>query len=191
MAIRRTVDPSSGVRARIHDLVRVVPDFPRVGIAFQDLAPLYADPDVLRGIGEHLAGAYEGGFDAVIAVEARGFVVGAAVALCSDRPLVLVRKQGKLPGLVDRVEYDLEYGAEVLEIQRDAIAPGTRALVVDDVLATGGTLRGAASLVAGLGGEVAGFGVIIELVSLGGRARLAPTPLAAVVSVRQAAAAEA
>jgi adenine phosphoribosyltransferase len=179
------------VATRIRELVRVVPDFPRAGIAFQDLAPLYAEPGVLRSLGEHLAGAFADDFDAVVAIEARGFVIGTAVALSGDRPLVLARKKGKLPGIVTSIEYALEYCVEVLEMQHDAVAPGTRVLVVDDVLATGGTFAGTASLVAGMGGQVVGFGVVLEIAPLGGRARLASTPVAAVVSVGAAPAPEA
>jgi adenine phosphoribosyltransferase len=163
--------------------VRVVPDFPEPGIAFQDLAPLYAAPGGLRRLGEQLAAGLDTGFDRVLGIEARGFVIGAAVATVSDRPLQLARKAGKLPGPLHVAGYALEYGTDVLTIQQDEVTQGERVLVVDDVLATGGTLAAAGALVEQAGASVAAFAVILELTALGGAARLAPQRLVSLIEV--------
>lgn len=163
--------------------VRTFPDFPRAGVVFQDLAPLYAEPGLLGRLGEQLAGKFGTGFDAVLGVEARGFVVAASVAVATGSPLVLARKEGKLPGLVHTTRYDLEYGSAALVMQRNEFAPDARVLIVDDVLATGGTLQAAADLVTEAGAAVAGFGVLVELVALGGRARLEPHRLVSIVAM--------
>jgi adenine phosphoribosyltransferase len=163
-------------------VVRIFPDFPTPGIAFQDLAPLYETPGLLKRLGETLAGSFPQGFEVVLAVEARGFVIGTAVATATGRPLILARKQGKLPGPLHRAEYDLEYGSAVLTIQHGAVATGAKVLVVDDVLATGGTLAAAARLVEEAGGTVSGFGVLLDLEALGGRARLAPVPVVSLLT---------
>ena len=174
MTIGVNIDPASAVR--------VFPDFPEPGIAFQDLAPLYASPGSLKRLGEALAQSFPAGFDVVLAVEARGFVIGTAVATAAARPLVLARKQGKLPGPLHRAEYALEYGSAVLTMQRAAVPLGAKVLVVDDVLATGGTLGAAARLVGEAGGAVSGFGVVLEIEALGGRERLAPVPVVSLLS---------
>jgi adenine phosphoribosyltransferase len=161
--------------------VRVFQNFPAPGIAFQDLAPIYASPGALGMIGKALARAFSDNFDVVLAVEARGFLIGSAVAIATDRPLILARKQGKLPGSLHSSEYALEYGAAVLTLQRGDLNPDWRILVVDDVLATGGTLAAAADLVCQAGATVAGFGVLMEVAALGGRQRLAPTPVEALL----------
>lgn len=163
--------------------VRVVSNFPKSGIAFQDLAPLYAAPGELRRIGEALAEAFDGTFDAVLGVEARGFVIGTAVAILRDSPLLLARKPGKLPGRLHTAHYDLEYGTATLTIQQGDLSRGQRVLIVDDVLATGGTLAAAADLIDQAGAEVAGFAVVLELVKLGGSDRLAPRRLESLIKV--------
>jgi adenine phosphoribosyltransferase len=163
--------------------VRVFDDFPRPGVAFQDLSPLYAMPGVLRRLGADLADAFAGGFDCVLAIEARGFVVGAAVAMTDGWPLVLARKRGKLPGPVDIVDYDLEYGAAELEVQSGALSAGQRVLIIDDVLATGGTLAAAAELVDRAGAVVVGCGVVLQLAALGGTKRLAGHRVVAAITV--------
>lgn len=163
--------------------VRVYPDFPKPGISFQDLAPLYAAPGGLRRIAARLAVDLDTEFDLVLGIDARGFVAATAMAILSDRPLLLARKAGKLPGPLHAAEYDLEYGTDSLTIQRGEVGPGQRVLVVDDVLATGGTLAAAATLVAQAGGTVAACGVVLELVALGGAARLAPHRLVSLIKV--------
>jgi adenine phosphoribosyltransferase len=178
-----SVDPTLPLDRRVALTVRGYPDFPSPGILFQDLCPVFAEPQLRRSIGSAIAERFRGGFDRVLAVEARGFVVGALVADASDRPLVLARKKGKLPGTLLSAAYALEYGTAVLELQHDAFGAGERVLVVDDVLATGGTLAAAASLVTEAGATVAGFGVVLELAALGGVARLSPTPVFSVLTV--------
>jgi adenine phosphoribosyltransferase len=142
---------------------RIFPDFPRPGIQFRDLHPVFADPALVRRIGEAMTAEFDGLFDRVLAVEARGFVLGTAVALVSGRPLVLARKAGKLPGPVYRTDYALEYGSATLEVQCDAVRAGERVLAVDDILATGGTLEAAGRLVTACGGEMAGYAVISRI----------------------------
>lgn len=164
--------------------VRAVPDFPSQGIVFQDLCPVLAEPELLGRIADALLERFAGGFDAVLAVEARGFVFGAALAAAGATPLVLVRKPGKLPGPVFRVSYALEYGRAELQLQRDAFVPGTRLLVVDDVLATGGTLAAAGELVTTAHGSVTAYAVIITIPGLGGAARLAPAEVFSLTSAR-------
>lgn len=157
--------------------VRAVDDFPKPGIAFQDLCPVYREPDLVRRLAESVISAYPDRFDHVVAIDARGFVLGAIVAHLARRPLVLLRKSGKLPGPVLSQSYELEYGAVELEIQRDALPDGARAVVVDDVLATGGTLAAAAALVEANNAIVTGFAVVLEISGLGGRALLHPHPV--------------
>lgn len=162
---------------------RVVPDFPKPGIGFQDLCPVLARPRLLARIADTIAGRFAGACDAVLAIEARGFVYGTAIAQAADLPLVLARKAGKLPGPVDGVEYALEYGHAVLETQRDAFPSGARVLLVDDVLATGGTLRAAAELVHKGQGVVAGCAVVLAIAGLNGARRLAPADVFTIVTV--------
>lgn len=163
--------------ARLSALVRDVPDFPKPGIVFKDISPILADPAafaaVVAAIADH--GRDDDGapiIDAVVGVESRGFIVGAPVAVALGAGFVPVRKEGKLPGPTYRHSYELEYGHEVLEVRCDAFAPGDRVLVVDDVLATGGTLAAAHALVALGGAQVAASAVLIELAFLSGRDRL-------------------
>ena len=153
--------------------IRDVPDFPRAGITFRDITPLLGAGDAFRLTVDALADCFtDVAVDRVIGIEARGFIIAAPVAYRLGAGFVPVRKAGKLPWAVAREEYTLEYGTDKLEIHRDAILPGERVLVVDDVLATGGTAEACLKLVRGLGGVVAGVGMIIELAGLGGRARL-------------------
>ncbi|MFW3169093.1 adenine phosphoribosyltransferase [Geodermatophilus sp. CPCC 206100] len=164
-----------------------VPDFPSPGVVFRDLTPVFADGPVFRRIVQSLAApslvdpraaamAADGdaGFDVVVGVEARGFLLAAAVALEAGVGVVPVRKAGKLPRERLSADYTLEYGTATLELHTDSIRPGQRVLLVDDVLATGGTLAAAVSLIEGLGGVVTAVSVVIELVALGGRERVAP-----------------
>src|SRR5262249_54745156 len=148
--------------------IRDVPDFPKPGILFKDITPLLADGDAFRASIQHLADrAAALRPDAVVAIESRGFVFGAGVAAALGVGFVPVRKPGKLPWRARRVEYALEYGTDALEMHEDALAPGERAVIVDDLLATGGTAAAAARLAASAGAEVAGCLFVIELEFLG------------------------
>jgi adenine phosphoribosyltransferase len=159
--------------AAFRSLVRDIPDFPQPGVLFRDITPLLADGDAFAEVVEHLAEAFEDrGVDKVVGIEARGFVIAAPVAVRLGAGFVPVRKVGKLPGTVEVQEYELEYGTDRLEIHRDAIAPGERVIVVDDVIATGGTAAATVRLVEGLGGAVLGLGFVIDLAFLGGLAKL-------------------
>ncbi|MYC38158.1 MAG: adenine phosphoribosyltransferase [Chloroflexi bacterium] len=158
----------------LKDYIRDVPDFPEPGILFRDITPLLADPDAFNFAVAQLAEqCSEPDFDVVVAIESRGFIFGAPLARELGKPLIPVRKAGKLPAERHAVEYDLEYGSNVLEIHTDAIQQGQRALIVDDLLAIGGTLSAASQLVEDCGGEVARLAVVIELAFLDGRSRLA------------------
>ncbi|MBA2597456.1 MAG: adenine phosphoribosyltransferase [Chloroflexia bacterium] len=157
-------------------LVRDVPDFPQAGILFRDITPLLGNGQALRTAVDALARAYPN-IDSVVGIESRGFILGAPVAYALGVGLVLVRKLGRLPRATVRADYALEYGANTVEMHTDAILPGERVLIIDDVLATGGTAAAAAELVERLGGEVAGIAVLIELVGLRGREKLADYPV--------------
>lgn len=170
----------------IDRLVRPIEDWPVPGVTFRDITPLLADPDGLRTVvdamaakGQEIAG---GPIDAVLGVEARGFIFAPAVALALGAGFVPVRKAGKLPSESHSVSYALEYGAATLEMHTDSIRPGARVLIIDDVLATGGTLAAAAELVAKAGGTVAGNLVLIEILALSGRDTLKDIPTVALRS---------
>ena len=157
------------LRARI----REIPDFPKPGILFYDITTLLKDPAAYReSIDLMLAPWREDGVDIVVGLESRGFIFSASMAYLLNAGLVPVRKLGKLPAETITVEYALEYGSNTLEIHRDAIEPGQRVLIVDDLLATGGTVRGTIDLVERLQGEVVGLGFLVELEFLKGRDRL-------------------
>jgi len=157
-------------------LIRDVPNFPKQGIVFKDITPLLADPPGLALAVELMANPFRGGkVDLVLGAESRGFIFGIAVAQALAAGFVPVRKPGKLPRRTRSFEYALEYGTDRLEIHEDAIKPGQRVLVVDDLIATGGTLGACLDMVEHLGGELAGVAVLIELTALKGRAAL-PNP---------------
>jgi adenine phosphoribosyltransferase len=157
----------------IRELIRDVPDFPQKGIVFKDVTPVLGDRVAFRRTLDLLAENYLGRhIDKVVAIEARGFIFGSALAYALGAGFAIVRKPGKLPWHVDEERYGLEYGSDVLQIHVDAIQPGERVLVLDDILATGGTARAAKRLVERRGGEVIGFGFVAELSFLGGRALL-------------------
>jgi adenine phosphoribosyltransferase len=161
------------VLEHLYRLVRDVPGFPKPGILFRDITPLLMEPAALGEVVDRLVGPFrDARVTKVVAVEARGFALGAPAALALGAGLVLVRKPGKLPGATRRAEYQLEYGSDALEVHQDALGPSDRALVVDDVLATGGTAAATAELVERSGAVLAGVSVLIELADLGGRARL-------------------
>jgi adenine phosphoribosyltransferase len=158
------------------DLIRDVPDFPREGVAFKDITPLLADADGFAAAVDAMAAPWRGiALDAVFAVESRGFILGAALARALGLGFVPVRKAGKLPARTHAQAYELEYGSDRLEVHADAVAPGARVLLVDDVLATGGTLAAALSLARTQGADVVGASVLLELAFLGGRARWDPS----------------
>ena len=155
---------------RLRALVRDVPDFPKPGIVFKDITPLLADEVAFSSvIDETVVHFGRGNVDKVVGIEARGFILASPVAYHFGAGFVPVRKAGKLPWKVEAEEYELEYGSAALEVHGDAIAPGERVLIVDDVLATGGTARAAARLVERLGGKVIGIATLLELSFLGGR----------------------
>ncbi len=158
---------------RLRSLIRDVPDFPKPGIVFKDVTPLLADAAALAMSVEIMANPFRGtGVDLVVGAESRGFIFGTAVSRAISAGFVPVRRPGKLPGNVRSVEYDLEYGSSQLEIHADAIQTGTRCLIVDDLLATGGTMAACCDLVRQGGGDIVGVAVLIELEFLGGRAKL-------------------
>jgi adenine phosphoribosyltransferase len=164
-----TLDLPELMRSRIRD----VPDYPQAGVTFKDISPLLADHVAFAGAVDAIVAHHgRGTIDKVAGIEARGFLIAAPVAYHFGAGVVPVRKQGKLPGPTLDAPYSLEYGEAVLEVQSDAFAPGDRVLVVDDVLATGGTARAAANLISRAGAEVVGVSVLLELLFLDGRARL-------------------
>ena len=153
--------------------IRDIADFPKKGIVFKDITPLLKDGSAFAAAVEAMKELFAGdGFDTVVAVEARGYILGAPLAYAMGLGFVPIRKIGKLPWETYQAEYLLEYGASTIEVHRDGIEPGQRVLVVDDVLATGGTLEGTAKLVERCGASVAGMGVLLELAELQGRERL-------------------
>ncbi len=169
-------------RTWIASLIRDMPDFPRPGIVFKDITPLLRNPAGLKLACELLAAPYQGrGVDQVVGIESRGFIFAAPVALALGAGFALARKQGKLPGPTLRTTYALEYGDAEIEVQRDAIAPGQRVLLIDDVIATGGTAAATARLVRELGGVVVGACFLIELGFLDGRKALEGIPVEALL----------
>jgi adenine phosphoribosyltransferase len=168
--------------ALVGRLVREVNDFPEPGILFRDITPLLGDGPAFHQLVESWA-AQHSGVDVVAGVEARGFILGAPLATRLGVGFVPVRKAGKLPGRTERAAYALEYGEAVLEMTHDAVSPGQRVLLVDDVLATGGTAAAAAELVEREGGEVVAIQVLVELAALGGRDRLIGREVLATLTV--------
>ena len=160
--------------------IRDIPDFPQPGVLFKDFTPLLADGEAFAAVVHYVAGRYAGRVDVVVGIEARGFIIGAAVAHHLDIGFVPVRKSGKLPGPSLREEYTLEYGSAVLEMHESALLPGQRVLVVDDVLATGGTVAATCLLVERAGATVTGIDVVLELTFLGGREKVGDRPLYAI-----------
>lgn len=168
--------------------IRDVPDYPKPGVVFKDIAPLLADAEGFAALVDHLAARARAlGATKVVGLEARGFILAAPAAYAAGAGFVPVRKEGKLPGACHSQAYELEYGSAVIEVQQDAFTPGERVLVVDDVLATGGTVEASLDLVRRAGAELAGVVVLMELGFLGGRERLRPhlggAPLEAVIAI--------
>jgi adenine phosphoribosyltransferase len=153
--------------------VRDIPDYPKPGVMFRDITPLLAAPDAFAATVDALGAPFvDAEIDKVLGIEARGFVFASPVAYHHAAGFVPVRKAGKLPWEIEREEYELEYGTDLLEIHRDAVAPGERVLIVDDVIATGGTAAATAKLAERLGGKVVGFSFVLELAFLAGRKKL-------------------
>ena len=167
----------------IRRALRAYPDFPGKGIVFQDVAPLLRDPALLRRVVDAMAEPFAGRVDKVAGVESRGFILGPPIALKLGVGFVPVRKAGKLPREAHAVSYSLEYGEATLEVHADAFTAGQRVLVVDDVLATGGTAAATLGLIAQAGGMVTGFSVLLELQFLGARSRLEPQAVHALLTV--------
>ncbi|MBW0144811.1 adenine phosphoribosyltransferase [Sphingomicrobium clamense] len=156
----------------LRDLVRTIPDFPNPGIQFRDVTTLLLDPAGLRGTIDALVASVDGPVDLIAAIDARGFAVGGAMATAMGAGLMLIRKDGKLPGATIAEDYALEYGTDRLAVHVDACAPGARVLLVDDLIATGGTAMAAARLVERAGGRLVGARFVINLPDLGGSAKL-------------------
>jgi adenine phosphoribosyltransferase len=175
MAHAATIDP--------RDYIRDIPDFPKPGIQFKDITPLLADPGAFGAAIEQFERAYAGrGIDTIAAAEARGFIFGAPLALRLGAGFVPIRKPGKLPYATVALEYQLEYGSDRLEVHTDAFQAGHRVLLIDDVLATGGTMRACRDLVQSTGAEVISCAFLIELSFLGGRAKLEPTEIVSLIT---------
>ncbi len=163
--------------------IRAVADWPKKGIVFRDITPLLADPQAFPAAIDALSSPFKHAEVAYVAgVEARGFIFGAAVAAKLRAGFIPIRKKGKLPWQTESVTYDLEYGTDCIEIHRDAVTPGAKVLIVDDLLATGGTMQAACQLMEKVGAEVVGIAVVIELTDLKGRQRLAPHKIHALIS---------
>jgi adenine phosphoribosyltransferase len=173
-----TEEVSDAIKLRIRD----VPDFPKPGILFKDITPVLADPTTFNLCLDAIAAQFKGrALDAIVGVESRGFIFGAALASRLRKAFVPARKPGKLPADRQRIDYQLEYGFDALEMHSDAIQPGEKVLIVDDLLATGGTAWAACELVRSLGGEVIGASFVIELTFLPGRQRLKPVEVFSLV----------
>jgi adenine phosphoribosyltransferase len=166
----------------ISTLVRDVPDYPQPGVVFKDITPLLADGQAFSAVVDALA-AVDGPVDKVAGIEARGFILAAPVACRLGAGFVPIRKKGKLPGVTFAQDYDLEYGTATIEVLTDAFSPDDRVLVIDDVLATGGTARATVDLVHRTGAQVAGLAVLLELSFLNGRAKLPDLPVSALLTV--------
>ncbi len=160
-----------------------IPDWPKKGIIFRDIMPLLADPAAFSVAVEALCADFiEADIDYVAAVEARGFIIGAAVARKLKAGFVPIRKKGKLPGQTESITYDLEYGTDTLEVQRNAIQSGAKVLMVDDLLATGGTMAAACKLIEKIDGQIVGVVFLVELVDLGGREKIGDYKITSIIS---------
>jgi adenine phosphoribosyltransferase len=174
--------PDAGLAGLIEAGVRDIPDYPQPGVVFKDITPLLGDGAALRAVVSALATGH-GPVDKVAGIEARGFILAASAACELGAGFVPVRKAGRLPGPTYAQSYQLEYGTATIEVHQDAFRPGERVLIVDDVLATGGTAEATASLVRRAGAEIVGVAVILELTFLGGRAKLLGQPVRALLAV--------
>lgn len=162
----------------LRDYIRDIPGFPREGIIFHDITPLLQNAKAFEGAINRMAEMLKDKqIDSLVGIESRGFIFASALAIKLGTGLVIVRKPGKLPYVTINASYDLEYGSDSLEVHRDAIHDGSRVVLIDDLLATGGTARAAGDLVRQLGGEIAGYCFLVELTELNGKAKLAPSPV--------------
>jgi adenine phosphoribosyltransferase len=175
--------PDEQLAQVVRDRIRDVPDYPVPGVMFKDITPLSADAGAFRQVVEGFAAPYRGGIDLVVGIEARGFILAAPVAVALGAGFVPIRKAGKLPHTTMGAEYELEYGTAEIEVHVDGIVPGHRVLVIDDVLATGGTAVAACDLVERVGGVVTGLAVLLELAFLKGRERLSGRDVRALVEI--------
>ena len=167
----------------IAEVIRNIPDFPKPGIQFKDITTLLLNPEALRQTVDMLAERYGADKpDAIVGVESRGFIFGSALAYVMGVPLVLARKPGKLPGETIQESFELEYGTDTIEMHVDAVSSGARVLIVDDLLATGGTVAAVVRLIERLGGVVTEAAFVVELPPLKGREKLAPLPVFSLVS---------
>jgi len=163
--------------------IRSIPDWPKKGILFRDITPLLADPKALAAAIDALCADFtETGIEYVAAVEARGFIFGAAVAERLGAGFVPIRKKGKLPSKTESISYDLEYGIDTLEVHRDAVKSKAKVLMVDDLLATGGTMAAACKLIETIGGQIAGIVFLVELANLRGREKIADYKVKSIIS---------
>ena len=170
-------------REHLEDYVLTIPDFPQKGIMFRDITSLVQDPDGLQDAVDGLIRALEGvDFDVVLGLESRGFIFGTAIAYAMHKGFVPVRKKGKLPRETVSAKYDLEYGQAEIEIHKDAIKPGEKVVIVDDLIATGGTIEAAAKLVEQLGGEVVKIIFLMELAGLNGREKLSKYDVESIIT---------
>lgn len=182
-SILRGMKTAAGMLSHLHALIRDVPNFPKPGIIFKDITPLLADPSGLCLAVELMANPFrKAKVDLVCGAESRGFIFGTAIAQTLGAGFVPLRKPGKLPSQRITAEYDLEYGTDRLEIHADAVCAGQRVLMVDDLLATGGTMQASCQLLDSVNAEIVGIAILIELEALGGRKRLAPRDVHSVLS---------
>ncbi|WP_180342345.1 adenine phosphoribosyltransferase [Actinomyces wuliandei] len=183
IAETRAVSVPASLSQLVSDHLRVVPDFPEPGVLFRDITPLLADGAAFRELVEGLADHYRGRVDAVAGLESRGFILAAPLAVRLGIGMVTVRKGGKLPGPVIGVDYELEYGTARMELRPDSVVNGSRVLVIDDVLATGGTAAASIALIEQAGARVEAVCMLLELQDLGGRSVLAGRHIDSVVTV--------
>jgi adenine phosphoribosyltransferase len=167
----------------LESVLRDVPDFPQPGVIFKDITPLLASPEAFGAVIADLASRHSGQVDLIAGIEARGFIIGAALAHALGVGFIPVRKAGKLPGRTASISYALEYGTATIEVHAEDLAGGERVLLVDDVLATGGTAAAAWDLLTDVGADVVGFETVIELTALGGRARMGTRAVHALLQV--------
>eukprot|EP01099_Mayorella_cantabrigiensis_P000763 TRINITY_DN1332_c0_g1_i1.p1 TRINITY_DN1332_c0_g1~~TRINITY_DN1332_c0_g1_i1.p1 ORF type:complete len:177 (-),score=51.70 TRINITY_DN1332_c0_g1_i1:80-610(-) len=172
---------SDNLEQRLRATISAYPDFPSKGVLFRDISPIIADAKLFSDLTNSLIERYRGKVDVIVGLEARGFIFGPPIAMGLNVPFVMLRKKGKLPGQVVRYEYQKEYGTDIVEIQVGSIQPGQRVLLVDDLIATGGTAKAGASLVEKVGGKISEFLFIIELADLKGRDVLGDTPIHSVL----------
>lgn len=169
--------------ALVASRLRDVPDFPEPGVAFKDFTPLLADPVALRAIVDDVVQRYGGTVDLIAGIEARGFMIGAACAVALGAGFIPIRKKGKLPAATFAVSYDLEYGSQTIEVHQDACQQGSRVLIMDDVLATGGTAQAACELIALTGATIVAVDVVCEIAQLAGRERVRGHPVHALLRI--------